>query len=176
MGIALTWTLARQGRAQLGPEPPSHDAAHRVWVKGSNLSSAQALAAVNACLALDPQAEGNTIGARPWVILGKFLPNTERERILDEAGDDSGRCDAAAVGAAILKSAEVLCCRSAGRQNLDHFSLNDLRSWGVRGGDLLEPDKAGEDLDRDGPEGCRAGSNRWESGLAMRFRKYFDLC
>ena len=147
--------------------------------RGSNLSSAQALAAVNACLALDPQAEGNTIGRTTLeVILGKFLPNTERERILDEAGDDSGRCDAAAVRAAILKSAEVLQLLQERREaNLDHFSLNDLRELRVSVEEICwnRETKPGKIWIETGLRDAEQDLNRWERRPRHAFPKIFRL-
>ena len=128
------------GIADLDPAAsPSLDLSHlkgmvpkRFSQQGSNLSSAQALAALNTCISLDPDANDDSIGKDViGSALQKFLPNTERERILHDSSTSFGgpnRVDAKVLRSELIKSSEVLQLLQERREaNLHHFSLNDMR-------------------------------------------------
>ncbi|QDZ24829.1 hypothetical protein HOP50_14g73700 [Chloropicon primus] len=110
--------------------------------QGSNLSCAQALAALNACITLDPNASDASINRSVIsAALHKFLPNTERERILEDSvtlsASGQGACstnvdqtvDAKVLRNELIKSSDVLQLLQERREacNLDSYPLNDLR-------------------------------------------------
>ena len=106
-----------------------HMIPQRFSKQGSNLSSAQAMAALNTCMTLDPNADATSIekGAIRSA-LEKFLPDTERERMLEESSSGTSRVDARLLRNELIKSSELLqLLQERTSAKLDYQSLNDFR-------------------------------------------------